>query len=184
MTNVLIGIIGVLLFIGLALAGAMFLGPRFQQAQQNSKAMSLTQMASQIVIAMEIKRNEDGTPMPARQSMTVLAQKSYLKSVPTNPYLGNGGWPFRALYSHDLHSPDYYADVVFLSIGHSEEAPAVCRSINRQSGIPGDEVPTLPLSSGSDIGPALLKPSGCFRMHDAGIEGEAAPGDFVVYSRI
>lgn len=184
MTNVLIGIIGVILFIGLALAGAMFLGPRFQQAQHNSKAMSLTQMASQIVIAMEIKRSDDGTPMPARQSMTVLAQKSYLKSVPTNPYLGEGGWPFRALYSHDLRSDSYYADVVFLSIGHGEDAPAVCRSINKQAGISGDDVPNLPLGSGTDIGPALVRPSGCFRMHDMGIPGEAAPGDFVVYSRI
>lgn len=183
MTNVLIGIIGVILFIGLALAGAMFLGPRFQQARQNSKAMSLTQMASQIVAAMEIKRNEDGTPMPARQSMTVLSHSSYLKVVPVNPYLGEGGWPFRALYSHDLHSPDYYADVVFLSIGHGEDVPAVCRSINKQAG-GGEEIPTLPLSSGSDIGPAMTKTSGCFRMHDVGVTGEAAPGDFVVYSRI
>jgi hypothetical protein len=184
MTNVLIGIIGVLLFIGLALAGALFLGPRFQQAQRNSKAMTLTQMASQIVVAMEIKRNEDGTPMPARQSMRVLSQNSYLKTVPVNPYLGEGGWPFRALYSHDLHSPYYYADVVFLSIGHGEDAPAVCRSINKQGHDGGDEIPTLPLSSGSDIGPAMTKPSGCFRMHDVGVPGEAAPGDFVVYSRI
>lgn len=184
MTNVLVGIVGVLLFIGLALAGAFFLGPRFQQAKQDSRAMSLTQMASQIVVAMEIKRNDDGTPMPARQSMTVLAQRAYLKALPSNPYLGEGGWPFRALYSHDLHSSLYYADVVFLSIGHGEDTPAVCRSINRQSGISGDEIPVLPISSGSDIGPAVSRPSGCFRMHDAGIPGEAAPGDFVVFSRI
>ena len=184
MTNVLIGIIGVLLFIALALAGAMFLGPRFKEAQRNSRAMSLTQMASQIVVAMEIKRNDDGTPMPARQSMMVLAQKSYLKSLPINPYLGDGGWPFRALYSHDLHSAHYYADVIFLSIGHGLDAPSVCRSINKQSGGSDDDIPTLPLSSGSDIGPVMTRPIGCFRMHDVGVPGEAAPGDFVVYSRI
>jgi hypothetical protein len=182
-TNVLVGIIGVILFIGLAIAGAMFLGPRFQQAKENSKAMSLTQMASQIVIAMQIRRNEEGSPMPARMSMTVLAQHDYLKSVPTNPFLGEGGWPFRALYSHDLHSPYYYADVVFLSMGHTDDARSVCLSINRQTS-GGDTIPALPQSSGSDIGPVLTKPGGCFRMHDEGVEGEAAAGDYVVYSRI
>ena len=44
MSNVLIGIIGVILFIGLALAGALFLGPRFQAATISSKASATVVM--------------------------------------------------------------------------------------------------------------------------------------------
>ncbi len=183
MTSVLIGIVGVLFFVGLVMAGALFLGPRFQQARESSKAMSLTVMASQIVLAMEVRRNEEGIPLPARTPMSLLAEDAYLKALPLNPYLGEGGWPFRALYSHDLHSPYYYADVVFLSIGHGKDAASVCRTINSQSGL-GPDIQTLPRESGNDIGPAIARQNGCFRMHDLGIEGEAAPGDYVVYSRI
>jgi len=41
MSNVLIGIIGVILFIGLALAGALFLGPRFQESTNNSRGSAV-----------------------------------------------------------------------------------------------------------------------------------------------
>jgi hypothetical protein len=62
-SNVLIGIIGVILFIALAMAGAMFLGPQFQRAFVNSKAMTLSQMASQINMALSMS-----APTPAYRS--------------------------------------------------------------------------------------------------------------------
>ena len=43
MSNVLIGIIGVILLIGLVLAGALFLGARFQAAADNSRASASVQ---------------------------------------------------------------------------------------------------------------------------------------------
>src|SRR3546814_17765989 len=60
MSNVLIGIIGVILFIGLALAGALFLGPRFQESPHNSRASSSVQEVSQIASAANIFEGHEG----------------------------------------------------------------------------------------------------------------------------
>ena len=182
MTNVLIGIIGVILFIGLAVAAAWYLGPKFQQAASNSKAMSITHMESQITAAISMKRTDDGTFVVARSPVRDLQVGGYLKTVPLNPYAGDGGLPFRILYSGDLESAYYYADVVFMTLGQSEGAEQVCRAINRQGG--SETVPRMPAEDGQDIQAMVQKPSGCFRVHANGIYGEAAGNDYVAYARI
>ncbi len=183
MTNVLIGIIGVILFIGLALAGAIFLGPKFQDAKVNSQAMSLTQMSSQVTMALSLRRGEAGVPFVARDSVTVLAGDKYLKVTPLNPYIGEGGWPFRVLYSGDVRSNMFYADIVFVSLGHALDSGEVCRSINRQI-VGRTDIPQLPKESGSDVSSMLTQLSGCFQLHEDGIPGEANPNDYIVYTRI
>src|SRR3546814_19495658 len=60
MSNVLIGIIGVILFIGLALAGALFLGPRFQESTNNSRASASVQAVSQIASAATMFEVQEG----------------------------------------------------------------------------------------------------------------------------
>lgn len=183
MTNVLVGIIGVILFIGLALASAMFLGPRFQQAFVDSKAMTLSQMASQINLALSMRRTDAGVPFVARTSVATLASTGYLNSLPINPYLGEGGFPFRVLYSGDLGSPLFYADVVFVSLGHTKEVPQVCQAINRQiSGMDG--IPEMPVANGSNVHSMIVRTGGCFKMHENGIPGEANPGDYILYTKI
>jgi hypothetical protein len=82
MSNVLIGIIGVILFIGLALAGALFLGPRFQEATINSKASSAVQAVSQISHAANMYRVNEGADLPVG-GINDLQTKGYLKSIPT-----------------------------------------------------------------------------------------------------
>jgi hypothetical protein len=81
MSNVLIGIIGVILFIGLALAGALFLGPRFQAATNDSKAAAMIQAVSQITHARSLWTLENGAPYASTPN--ALAPQ-YLKSMPTN----------------------------------------------------------------------------------------------------
>jgi hypothetical protein len=183
MTNVLIGIIGVILFIGLALAGAFYLGPRFQQASNNSKAMSLAQMETQITAAISLKRNEDGVPLVARASVGSLSDGGYLKALPFNPFVGQGGLPFRALYSGDLTSSGYYADVVIASMGSAVGTSDVCRALNRQTN-GTEEVPELASSEGTSIRSVVTRTAGCFRMHKEGIYGEAAGNDYVAYAKI
>jgi hypothetical protein len=183
MTNVLIGIIGVILFIGLALAGAFYLGPRFQQATNNSKAMSITQMETQITAAISMKRSDDGVPVVARTAVRDLSETGYLKSLPLNPFVGDGGLPFRMLYSGDLVSPYFYADIVFVTIGQADGTIDVCKAINKQT--TGDEsIPVMPSTSGTNIQSMVTRTTGCFRMHANGIYGEAAGRDFVVYAKI
>jgi len=98
MSNVLIGIIGVILFIGLALAGALFLGPRFQESTNNSKAAMAVQGVSQIASAIQLRNLNEGSSLPSSASIqTDLVNAGYLKAVPKNPsgtastYLADGG---------------------------------------------------------------------------------------------
>src|SRR3546814_953458 len=95
MSNVLLGIIGVILFIGLALAGALFLGEEFQKASQRNKAMLLAQMAAQISAAASLSETETGREIAARSSVSNLVISGYLRTLPINPYLDEGGYPFR-----------------------------------------------------------------------------------------
>lgn len=183
MVNVLVGIIGVLLFIALALVGASFLGPRFNQAMINSKAMSVTQMTSQITMALTMRRGDEGVPLVARTQLMSLVLPGYLKALPLNPFMGEGGFPFRVLYSGDVESSLYYADVVFGSLGHGDEMLQVCRSVNRQAGM-GEDIPQMNVTDGTNISGMIKRPLGCFQVHSTGIYGEANPGDYVVYSKI
>ena len=184
MVNVLIGIIGVILFIGLALAGAAFLGPKFTDAMVNSKAMAVSQLTNQVTMALTMHRGDEQVPVVAKTSLVTLVPKGYLKDVPVNPFIGEGGYPFRVLYSGAVESPDYYADVVFVSLGGGNENMMVCEAINRQGPAKSDDIPQMPVESGTDIRSMLNSTTGCFQVHALGIYGEANPGDYVVYSRI
>ena len=184
MVNVLIGIIGVILFIGLALAGAAFLGPKFTEAMVNSKAMAVSQLTSQVTMALTMHRGDEQVPMVARTNLVSLVPKGYLKDVPMNPFIGEGGYPFRALYSGAVERQDYYADVVFVSLGSGSENMMVCEAINRQSPGRSKDIPQMPVEAGTDIRSMLQSTTGCFQVHAMGIYGEANPGDYVVYSRI
>jgi len=93
MSNILIGIIGVILFIGLALAGALFLGPRFQESTQNSRAAAYVQALSQISSAMALYRLNEGTDDTSVQSVEQLVSSGYMKTMPKilegTPAVGN-----------------------------------------------------------------------------------------------
>src|SRR3546814_3622384 len=89
MSNVLIGIIGVILFIGLALAGALFLGPRFQESTNNSRASASVQAVSQIASAANMFEVQEGRIAAVISDAVVdnddLVERGYLQSVPPNP---------------------------------------------------------------------------------------------------
>src|SRR3546814_9204284 len=74
--------------------------------------------------------------------------------------------PFRVLYSGDLMSSGAgLADIVFVSIGSSEGARDVCRTLNRQAGA-GEEISELVMAYGTDMRSMMQRNGGCFRMHD------------------
>jgi len=88
-SNVLIGIIGVILFIGLALAGALFLGPRFQQSTNNAKASAAIQAVSQVAQAAAMYRVSEGKTLSTVENSSVLKNTGYLKQVPVNTVVPN-----------------------------------------------------------------------------------------------
>jgi len=83
MSNVLIGIIGVILFIGLALAGALFLGPRFQESKTNSIASAQVSSMKQLSDAVNMYVVQEGrNDLPQNDGAFVqsLRTSGYLKS--------------------------------------------------------------------------------------------------------
>jgi hypothetical protein len=119
MSNVLIGIIGVILFIGLALAGALFLGPRFQEATADSKASAHISQIKQIVDAAVMYKIQEGS---STSSLTTLVGAGYLKSTPSGA--------FSITQTGLTDDPD----IVFLTIDENPENKTVCERIQRQSG--------------------------------------------------
>ena len=160
MSNVLIGIIGVILFIGLALAGALFLGPRFQEASNSSKAASVAAALQQTSAATNLYRVEGGRALPSSVAGNVgdiLVAARYMKSTPTNGF--NGG-VIAAIDDDGGHS-DRPTTYVYTDLGTDSKARAVCRSIERNA---GNSNPDADLDQNRDFKPvaAGTRRIGCF----------------------
>ena len=83
MSNVLIGIIGVILFIGLALAGALFLGPRFQESRNTSIAaaqVSAMKQLSDAVNMYAVQEGKNDLPQNSGTFVAALRTAGYLKA--------------------------------------------------------------------------------------------------------
>jgi hypothetical protein len=165
MSNVLIGIIGVILFIGLALAGALFLGPRFQESTNNSKASATVQAVSQIVSAINMRELQEGSVLPASTNLqTDLVTPGYLKSIPTNPTGGGAVYVIDGGGSPSA-SPSIY---VVMPLGAQGSAKEICAAVVKQTRMTTDG--SIP--SGAN-GPT--HPVGCT---------DNGGGNYTVYSRI
>ena len=122
MSNVLIGIIGVILFIGLALAGALFLGPRFQESTNNSRASAAVQAVSQVANAANMYQVQEGKTYTGADAQG-LVEGQYLKSIPSNP-TGTGGGAIVV----DAAG----TKLVTMTLGQNNAA--VCNAIAKQTG--------------------------------------------------
>ncbi len=140
MSNVLIGIIGVILFIGLALAGALFLGPRFQEATLNSKGAATIQAVNQVAHAAELRNLSTGAPLSAADdSIGKLASEGWIKSVPANPSGGSG--LFLQAIDGGSTGP---AHIVVAVLPRETKSKALCEAIARQtSGVMIDGTTTM-----------------------------------------
>ena len=146
MSNVLIGIIGVILFIGLALAGALFLGPRFQEATNNSKASAVVQALQQVSAATNLYSLDKGAPMSTSEHdtlATTLATAGYLKTAIVNPMNGN---PIPIVLKSGSRNPIGPGEFLYTNIGSDATARAVCISIERNAGNPSAEASMAPIT--------------------------------------
>ena len=162
MSNVLIGIIGVILFIGLALAGALFLGPRFQEATNNSKASALVQSLSQTANAVNMYRVQEGKPLLASSYTTnvqTMVDAGYLKSAPASPAYPQGMMTVDPTGT----GTDVAVDHVYSSTGAatSPAARSICMAVEKQAGATDPEERMTPQQN---WGPAIAarKTMGCF----------------------
>lgn len=164
MSNVLIGIIGVILFIGLALAGALFLGPRFQESTNNSKASAAVQAVSQISSAANMANVQNGSATQAG-APTLLASSGFLKSVPSNPTSGTGATAPTLVTAGGLATGD--AGYAVMQLGTN--AGAICAAIAKQSGMGTAFVGTDANGVDTVVAQSALpaNPSGCIQASTA-----------------
>lgn len=134
MSNVLIGIIGVILFIGLALAGALFLGVRFQESSSNSKASAAIQAAYQTASAYNMFALEDGGAhvTGGLAEDDDLFVKGYLKPGVGAPYVGQRPYLMDEFGSGVGNTNRPMA--VAIVMGSGVRWRSVCEAVERQTG--------------------------------------------------
>ncbi len=134
MSNVLIGIIGVILFIGLALAGALILGDDFKSSKASTQAARVVSDMQQISAAINMRNLKLGATMSATEYETNVASlvPRFLKVAPLVPTSGAvyrtvdiDGYG-RALPIHHLQAR--------LGPPGDETAKSICREIEQQTG--------------------------------------------------
>ena len=128
MSNVILGIIGVVLFIGLAVASAVILGTDFSNASGDAKAAGLAAGGAQIVMAYNSYIAKEGE-YPANYTPEALMPR-YLKASPVNPTNSANAWN-----SIKVDGTLGFPAHVYIA-GISTDASAgtnICRSLAEQS---------------------------------------------------
>jgi hypothetical protein len=138
-SNVLIGIIGVILFIGLALAGALILGDDFRTSRTTAEAATIQQQMTQVSAAYEMYRlktggTPQGTDFPhlrARAVMTTMMPR-FLKSLPTTQRPDS--WWFMVDENGDPQAANPTI-LMFNISGNANNAVAVCDTVAEMAGM-------------------------------------------------
>lgn len=163
MSNVLIGIVGVILFIGLALAGAVFFGPLMRGSVDEGKASGTSQVLAATATAVSIRNRELETRTPS--GSTVILAPDYLEKTPSNPVNGE------AVYLLD-GSGSGSGPAVYAATRMPADNIAMCEYLSKAGG--GASV-----ESANRVPPRRM---GCVRLASA--MGPYAAGDYVGFARI
>jgi hypothetical protein len=135
MSNVLIGIIGVILFIGLALAGALFLGPRFQQSKLQGQVAAVTMQVDQISKAYDMYKTMEGK---TTTQVSVLVSSGYLKNPPQGMFPEDNGFIVsKPELSVQQHFGENYVQVLYNMPGAQAD---LCALIREKAGQTQDAV--------------------------------------------
>jgi hypothetical protein len=182
MSNVLIGIIGVILFIGLALAGALFLGPKFQDASIDSKAAATLQAVDQTAKAISLMTLDDGKPFAAGQSLLTNnanspVSRGYLKSLPKQPV--NTIYDMFTTTSGGTNSGNSAYVAITLESYTNTAAEKVCLNIIRRTGQDPTATTVPQVTTPPDVN------AGCVRIVNGGPTNSAYNGGyFYVFTKI
>ena len=143
MSNVLIGIIGVILFIGLALAGALILGDDFRSASNTSQAAALMSQMKQAADAADMFKVKTGAAyVPAIETDFLVPR--FLKTPAVNPtYLAKQDSTYlykiefnNNIYVDNFREPTLAGKWLMAAIGKEGDAraAAICREIAQTYG--------------------------------------------------
>lgn len=186
LSNVLIGIVGVVLFMGLAIGSAVFLGPKFEEAQAQSLASNAVQSVTTVASAVTNFHMSTGYTYGAGlENAQKIVTAGVLRSVPANPVVaanlpqiaGSNGLDYTAspAAQRTTWSPKY----VFMSIGNDVE---VCTQVMRMLGYYGYTVAYDPSNVMAPATAGDQYIAGCFRTNTA--MTNIAANDYVVFARI
>jgi hypothetical protein len=143
MSNVLIGIIGVILFIGLALAGALILGDDFLTANRSSKIAATTTQLKQVVDAVNMYNLKTGSRlMPDQYNADegAVLRPRFLSAKPRNAL---GGPPIYLL--DEFGRSDHPAYVAIALLPRDPASKATCTEIAAVYGkLPEDAYYVMP----------------------------------------
>jgi len=178
MSNVLIGIIGVILFIGLAVAGALFLAPRFSDTKSASTAAATVQAVAQLAAAVTYANADQAQRAPAGFDTADLVAGRYLQSVPTNP--GGGDALLLLTDGGEVSGPVAGLVVARLS---TDAASKTCGAIVRQTENGTDRIGTDDFPVADNVSSIPRGPAGCFKVGASGINDLDA-NQFYAFARI
>lgn len=128
MSNVLVGIAAIILFIAGSLAMATFFGPKFMASRIDAQAVSYLSESSQISHAVESYASDNGgLPVePGKEPVEILVAENYLSDAPTG---GASGW---FLAEED-------AAILATVEGSRERALDICAAARKKAGFPNPE---------------------------------------------
>lgn len=174
MSQMFIGIIGIVVVIGLAIAGAVYFGDQFQQSKTKSRAAAAVAGTSQVAHAATLAYATDGSVLTAAADVTAqLVTPGYLKSIPSNPVVSANG-PKLMTAAGVVASGN--AEVAVMDLGSA--ADTVCTQIGIQTG---------QLTSGSTTSATgttfPTNVSGCVKAA-TGAGAGLTVGNFYAYTRI
>lgn len=136
MSNVIIGIIGVILFIGLAVAGAVILGSDFMTASASTQAATVTAHMHQMATGVQVLKARRGVTIPSNVGAglgNVLVANKALEEVPVNPVVAGSGYvasnPFGGSDGSETR-------LIYTDMGASKKARDACFAIEEQAGNP------------------------------------------------
>lgn len=131
MSQMFIGIIGIVVVIGLAIAGAVYFGDQFQQSRTKSRAAAAVAGTSQVAHAATLAYTTDGVQLKAAADVTAqLVNTGYLSSVPTNPVVPTNAPRLMTLAGVVASGA---AEVAAMDLGGAA-ADETCVQIARQTG--------------------------------------------------
>jgi hypothetical protein len=136
MSNVIIGIIGVILFIGLAIAGTSILGSDFMTASASAQAATVTSHLNQIAQGVQTLQARRGVTLPANTGAGIgaaLVSYKALDEVPINPL--TPGNPYIATDAQGSATAGQ-TRIIATILGSSKLAHDTCFAIEEQAGNP------------------------------------------------
>lgn len=181
MSNVLMGVVAIALFIGLTIAGASFFGPEFFTARSSTQASVTIQRGAQLASAVHAYQAASGRPFPnaSMPNQPALVAAGYMKAVVSKP-VGVLGENYRILSADWQTITTQRAAIVGVDLGTNGE---VCRAIAKAAGNPGFD----PAAPGGPL-PTTLKQFDCVRVSGAAAAASGfvfdVAGSYIAYIRI